>query len=208
MSFVALVLRDEVLPELLRDEELLELLRVDVLPVLPDVLRVLTAAGVRFVVVVPDLRTLVVVDVVRAGWAVVLAGCEVVAVRLLLFDVVAELCVRCEVVVVCVVLAGCELCVRCGTGCEAAGAGCVVRAGVGCVVRAGVADCDVRVVVVDCDVRAPPVAGCACCEVEVRAEVLCCVRAGWALASTEVLREDRVLVVVRDAPDCSTACCR
>ena len=72
LSFVAFVVRDEVLPEevfvdgvleLLRVEELVELLRVDELL---ELLRV-DVAGVLLVVVVPDLRTLVVVDEVRAG---------------------------------------------------------------------------------------------------------------------------------------------
>ena len=52
------LLRVDVLLELLRVVELLELLRVEV-------------AGVLLVVVVPDLRTLVVVEVVRAGCEVV-----------------------------------------------------------------------------------------------------------------------------------------
>ena len=73
LSFVAFVLRDELLPEVL-----LELLRVEVLLLLlvDELLELLRcyAAGVLLVVVVPDLRTLVVVVVVRAGCAVVFVG--------------------------------------------------------------------------------------------------------------------------------------
>lgn len=75
LSFVAFVLRDELLPDVL-----LELLRVEVLLLLlllvDELLELLRcdAAGMLLVVVVPDLRTLVVVDVVRAGCAVVFVG--------------------------------------------------------------------------------------------------------------------------------------
>lgn len=104
---------------------------------------------------------------------------------------VVVVCVRCEVLVWagCVFCAGCALCVRCGVGWEAA---CVDW-----VLRDDVAVCDVRLLV----------AGWALCELVVREEVLCCVRAGSAVVAF-VLVVERVLVVVRDEPDCSTACCR
>lgn len=168
------VVRELVLPERLL--ELLELLELrllvlvaaerDVLLLLLLLERVLVE-GVRFVLVVPEVRTRVVVVLDER---VEVAGCWVA-------EVVRELLV---VGLDCVVVAV-ELVVRV----DVVGSFCVAADCVRWVVEADV------VVREDSAVR-EPVAGCA---------------ADWRLVVALLVDVERVLVVVRDAPDCSTACC-
>jgi len=169
------------------------------LRVLVDALRAGVAAGVRCVLVVPELRTRVVVVLVRCA---LLAGCAVAAeVREVLDCCVAE--VR-EVLDCCVaeVREVLDCCVA------------EVREVLDCCVA------EVREVLDCCVVEVREVLDC--CVAEVReVPVVCCVE-GVVRAATllllpllllrvlaELLRELaellRVLVVVRVAPDCSTA---